>query len=112
MDEALGLEQRELVRAAIRTLPAKYRLPMWLRYVRDASESETADWVRSWAGVGPEATRKLLKEGRRMVAAVLEGEDPRRRWPRRYSRRNDRWSVPPPPLPPRMKDGEPDVPAP
>jgi hypothetical protein len=73
---------------------------MWLHYVVGATEAQIADWVRrEWTGVGRAETHRILGNGREMLKATLKGEDPQRRWPRRFSEKKSRWNaIPPPPF--------------
>lgn len=88
--DAERMEQRERVWRAIGALPARYRWPMRLRYLRGRSLAEVTTEVSSTRGVGQEEVRRLLKEGLKMLGAILRGEDPRQCWPRRYARKKRR----------------------
>ncbi len=85
---------QSLTRAAKR-LPPPYRQICHLQYIRGATRQEVLAYLRSWRPVSPEQARWLLREAHRMLRLILNGEDPKARWPRRY--KCTPWILTPPP---------------
>jgi DNA-directed RNA polymerase specialized sigma24 family protein len=97
-----GEELRELRGALLEVvliLPPPYMHAMFLHYFLRWTVTDVAAWLRLWNGTSNEGTRRILKEGRRMLQAAATGGDLVARWPRRFHG-SGRWVLtPPPPVP-------------
>lgn len=86
LDDLARQEDRERVRAAIRTLPSSYEVALTMHYVVGCTETEVAAYFKMWRGIGLPATRRILREGRAMIKLAFEGKDLRGVFPVRYLR--------------------------
>jgi RNA polymerase sigma-70 factor (ECF subfamily) len=72
LDELILHQRDEAVRAAIQKLPARYRVPLVLRYYRDLSYDEIAVHV----GLDRPQTGMLLFRAKRELRRILKGKMP------------------------------------
>jgi DNA-directed RNA polymerase specialized sigma24 family protein len=89
-------ELREWIRAAITRLPLPHARIAELRLC-GAPNRGIASFLQTWRGVGIAETRRLLKETHELLRLALDGEEPCRRFPKKFSSRNPWNAIPPPP---------------
>ncbi len=95
-------EMAALRRTVARTLPVPHAQALVLHHLDGWTEPRVAAYLHRWRGVGVARVHQILAEGRAMWRFVVEGGEPRSRWPRRFGAQKKWLNT----IPPSLTDGQ------